>query len=281
MDTPTINAPQGVEGQEATPASPQATVPETQVPAQPQPTPISPVETNPQPTREESSRASDFETARQIKNLTKQVRSLMQQVSDRNTQSAPPQNATQSFTPSPVTQQELLADPLNAINRILDARDKHLMGIIPQTLSQRDQELRTQRDIQEGWKIIRSSEAYKNDPDGEDKINDILAKEDAYGNSLQKYSTFNPVHAAQLALIEYEKSATRKVPATAPQKAQMVSTATASYPGGAQLNVNEEALKLQQEAYSNPDVMKDPSWKARLANLTQTFNKQKEASLAG
>lgn len=277
MDPLQTMSPEIDNGQTLTPEVPQAAAPETQVPAQSQSSIPAQVENGTQPTSQEAPRASEFETARQIKNLTKMMRS-MQQAFERSSQSAQPQGTPQVPQARPtVTPQELVADPLGVIQRMLSEQKQELLGMIPQTITKREEDIRHTRDIQEGWKVIKSSDAFKRDPEGEERINEILTEEDENGNSLQKYSIANPLHAAKLALAEYTQRYGNRKPAgaLAPTKQQMASTATASYPGGGKVDVNQESLKLQREAMDNPDLMKDPGWLARLETVKRQFNQAK------
>lgn len=278
MDSLQTMSPEATDEQASTPEAPQAAAPETQVPAQPQSAAPAQVENGNQPTSQEAPQnASAYETARQLKRLAKQMQS-MQQAFERSSQQPTSQGTPQSpQARNPVTPQELVADPLGVIQRMLSEQKQELLGMIPQTITQREQDIRHTRDIQEGWKIIKSSDAYKRDPEGEERINEILAEEDENGNSLQKYSTTNPLHAAKLALAEFNQRFGNRKPAaaSAPTKQQMASTVTASYPGGAKIDVSQEALKLQREAMDNPDLMKDPNWISRLDAVKKQFNQAK------
>lgn len=254
-----------VEGQEATSASPQVTETPAQSGSQPQETTVTQVENNGQNSSEgETRKASDFEAARQIKKLTKIVQSLQQSIEGRS-QSAPQSQAAPAPTRSPVTKEELLANPLAAIERMLDEREQKLMGEIPKTLFERDRTARHERGVQEGWKQIKSSETYKRDPQGEDRINDILMEENADGHTLQEYSQLNPKHAAELALATYEQRYGSKAKSpTAPTKGQMTTTATSVNVGGGKSTLQDEAARLQKELMADGSLMNDPAFRARM-----------------
>lgn len=254
------------EGQEATTASPQATETPEQSGSKPQETTVTQVETNDRNSSDADGRkASDYENARQIKRLEKTLRSFMQTF-EKSSQSGQPQG--QAAAPqgvSRVTKEELLADPIGALERMQNSLKQELLGEIPKTISQRDQAQTHERGVQEGWKQIKSSETYKRDPQGEDRINDILTEENDDGSSLQEYSKLNPKHAATLALAIYEQRYGSKAKSpTAPSKAQMASTATAVNVGGGKSTLQDEAAQLQKELMANGDLMNDPAFRARM-----------------
>lgn len=263
MDTPTMT-PDVATGQEAIPASPQGTEIGSQVPAQHQEASVSAVDANDNHSNQEDTRrASEFEAARQIKRLEKTIRQL-QNAFERSQQSAPPPSTSQQPSRQ-VTQEELLKDPLNTILRIIDERDQKLKGEIPKTFEQYNQQATMQRAEQEGLRLIRTNSLVKADPEGEDRIKDILNEEDDFGNSLNKYSQANPRHAAQLALMEYQnRYGGGRKSQSAPSKAQMQTTATAVNIGSGKSTIENEAAQLHKMILANPSLMDDKDFREKL-----------------
>lgn len=257
MEIPAISSP--VEGSE-TETSKQVT--ETSQDSQQQETARTQVEGNGQSTSHEDIRQkSEFETARQIKNLMKEVRSLKQSL---ETRSSVQQPATQQQKPS-VTREELLNDPLAAINKMIEARTSEVKQEIPQALKQRESEWKREQAWQEGLKMIRTNETIRKDPEGEERVKEILLEEDEDGNSLEAYSQVNPKHAAQLALIEYQnRFGKRNV--HAPSKSQMASTAT-SQTSGVRSTTDQEIAQMYKEIASVPGLANDPEFMAKMAAI--------------
>lgn len=260
------------EGQAATPAVPQGTEPGTQVPAQHQETSISKVDGNElnASSPEDTRKANDIETARWMKRVERQMRS-MQQALEKSQQSQSPQGSpTSAKTQAQVTHEELLKNPIEAIQRLIDAK----VGEIPQHLQQMTQEQSYERSRQDALRMIRTNSSVKADPEGQERISDILNEEDEDGNSLEKYAQSNPKHAAQLALKEYQSrygNGARKAQG-APSKAQMQTMATAVTVGAPKGDSNQEAALLYKQILDNPKLMTDPEFRAKL----KAFEKKTE-----
>ena len=260
-------------GQDATPASPQDSDSGTQVPGQSQDvtsTQVEPGELR-QSSQEDPRRASDFETARQIKRLAKQMQSI-QQALERSSQQNVPQGFPQAQPLALPTNDEVVKDPIGAINRLMDIRLNALKGEIPQQLQQAVQVQRQEHARQEALRLIKTNSLIKADPEGEEKMREILLDEDEEGNSLQQYSLTNPRHAAQLALKEYQSryggNGIRS--ASPPSKAQMTTTATAVKSAAANNSTEQEAAQLYRMVLADPNLMNDPAYTAKL----DAFNKK-------
>ncbi len=267
MEAP-IQQVQVEENQTATPAVPQA----TEIPqgSQPQESSIpSQVESGQSTSQAQPTSTPDYETARQIKNLMKEIRSLKQSFETRS--SGQPSGTPQGQVRTPITQDELLKDPIRAISRMIDERYSDVKNEIPQIVQQRESEWKAEQARQEGLRLINTNELIKRDPQGKSRLEDILLEEDDDGNSLEKYSVQNPKHAAQLALSIYQqKYGQAPKTAFAPSKAQMMSTATATNTGGGKVNTEEEVGKIFAELARNPDLMKDAAFMAKVDALAKS-----------
>lgn len=262
MDTP-IQSSQLDEGQGVLTSPPQVTETPEQSGSQPQPSNPAQVEngTN-QQSQGQPQNASDYETARHIKRLERSIRS-MQQAFEKSQQSVQ-QNGVPQPPVSKVTQDELLKDPLGTIQRLMDERDQRLKGEIPKSFEQYSQANRYEQARQEGLKMIKSNEAIKRDPNGEERIKEILLEEDENGNSLEQYAQQNPSHAARLALDIYKSRHGQRNGVSAPTKSQMSSTATSVTSGSKGSTLDQEAAQLQREFMSNPQLMQDKDFFARM-----------------
>ena len=235
---------------------------ETGIPqgSQPQTTTPVPVENGQSTSHAPAEGTPDYETARQFKNLIKEFRSLKQSLETRS--SAVPSVAQPQV--QAITHQELLADPINAIKRMIAAETGQLKNEIPEVIQQRESVWRSEQARQEGLRLIGTNELVKRDPQGRERIDDILLEQDEFGNSLQEYSKSNPKHAAQLALKEYQtrfSSGARS--ASAPSKAQMTSTATAQTTG-VKGTTDAEITSLYAQLASMPDLMKDEAFMTKV-----------------
>lgn len=267
-DLQTMNSPEVTVGQEATTASPQVTETPEQSGSQQQTVATTQVENGANTSSaEDQRRASDYETARQIKRLAKQMQS-MQQAFERSSQQVQPNGQPQTQRQQ-VTQDELLKNPLDVINRLIEEKVNGVKSEIPKQFEQFNQQTSQQRAMQEGYKIAYTNEAVKRDPEGDERMRDIFLEEDEDGNTLDKYSLQNPRHAAKLALDIYKQrftSGQRK--ASAPSKAQMTSTATSVNPGAGQgKSTNDEAAQWLKEFNNNPKLMDDPAFMKRLNDI--------------
>lgn len=263
MEAP-IQQTQVDESQAGITPAPQA----TETIAQPQESTPAPVESGQSTSQATPSSTPDYETARQIKNLMKEIRSLKQSFETRS--SGQPSGAPQQQTRAPITQEDLLKNPIQAISQMIEERYSGVKDELSKTVQQRETEMRTEQARQEGLRLIKTNELIKRDPLGTSRMEDILLEEDEDGNSLEKYSVQNPKHAAQLALSIYQQKYGQP-PKTAfpPSKAQMTSMATAQNTGAGKVNTEEEVGKVFAELSRNPDLMKDPAFMAKIALLSK------------
>lgn len=217
---------------------------------------------------EEPRRPSDWFAGRKLSKIERQIANLTQQLQQAQQtwtqpQAGSPKTAPQKYQP---TADEIWKDPAAAFQRMMDERMENVQKEIPKALETREAEIRRNQSRQDALKLIKTNDAVKRDPEGEEKVKDILEDENY---NLDKIAQNFPLEAARMALEIYNArygTAQRKS-ATAPTKAQMVSTATTVNTGGNKVNLNEEALKLQQEAMANPTLLQDPAWVAKVQAL--------------
>lgn len=264
MEAP-IQQVQVEENQTAMPAVPQA--PEIPNGSQPESSIPSQVESG-QSTSQAPQGQSEFEAARQIKNLMKEVRSL-KQAFERSSSPQSPQ-APQSQVRTPITQDELLKDPIRAINRMIEEKYADNKDETSKIVQQRESEWKAEQARQEGLRLIKTNELIKRDPLGTSRLEDILLEEDEDGFSLEKLSIQQPKYAAQLALSIYQqKYGQAPKTAFAPSKAQMMSTATAQNTGAGKVNSEEEIGKVFAELARNPELMKDSAFMEKVKLLSK------------
>lgn len=226
---------------------------------QPQSVTPSQVEGGQSTSQEDVRQKSEFETARQIKNLMKEIRSLKQSF---ETRSSVQQPAPQTMRNMPVTREELLNNPLDSIDKIAESKVERFR----QEIEKRDSEARAERSRQEGLRLIETNESIKRDPEGIERMKDILAETDDDGNSLDSLSQTNPKYAAQLAVKEYLSRYGTKKTVAAPSKAQMASTATSQTVGAAR-NTDQEVAQIHAELTKFPDLVKDPQFMAKMSAI--------------
>lgn len=214
-----------------------------------------------QPTSQDNRSQADFETARQIKSLMKEIRSLKQSFETRPSAPAP-------SSPKPqVTRDQLLADPLTGIGLIAQSEVSKLRDELTEKFQQREAQVKHDQAVQEGLRLIKTNELIKKDPEGEERIKEILLEDNGNG-SLQQFSQFNPLYAAQLVLNEYKLRYGGTQRGTfAPTKGQMVSTATATNTGSGKLNTDQEIEALHKKLNEFPDLMKDKDFMAKIGNV--------------
>lgn len=252
-------------------AGSQVSEPQAQAPAPDATATQAPVESPPQSTQatEEPRKPSDWFAGRKLAKLERQIQNLTQlyQAQQSGVQQpkagSPGDAPKQSYKPTP---DEIWKDPGAAFQRMLDERLESVQQEIPRSLEKREAQIRWEQSRQDALKLIKTNEAVKRDPEGEEKVKEILEDEQY---NLDKIATTFPLEAARVALEIYNAryGAAPKKAAAAPTKAQLVSTATAVKTGGVKVNLNEEALKLQQEAMTNPMLMQDPAWIAKVQAL--------------
>jgi len=269
MDELQTMTPPATEGQDALTASPQVAEPGSQVPAQHQQAASAQVENGDlnASSQEEPRRASDFETARHIKRMAKQLQSLQQAFERSQQQNANP-SSSQTHTQMPqITNDELLKDPMTAIRRMIQSEVQGVRTEMPQTIQQAITAQKQEQARQEALKMIRTNSSVKADPEGEDKIKDILEEEDEFGNSLNSYALSNPRHAAQLALIEYQnRFLGGKRSQSAPSKAQMQTVATSVSAGAPRGTADQEVAQLYKSILTDPSLMNNSEFRAKLDN---------------
>lgn len=273
MEAP-IQQVQVEENQTATPAVPQAT--ETPNGSQPQDSTPAQVESG-QSTSQANQGQSEFETARQIKNLMKEIRSLKQTFERSSSPQVP--NMPQQPVRANYTQDDLLKNPMQTIRQMIVDGVSDVKNELPQIVQQRESEMRAQQARQEGLKLIKTNELIKRDPLGTSRMEDILLEEDDDGNSLEKYSYQNPKHAAQLALSIYQqKFGQAPKTAYAPSKGQMMSTATAQNSGGGKMTTEAEIGQIYAEIARNPDLTKDRDFMAKIDALVKKSDMESRMS---
>ena len=269
MEAPTIPT-QEVESQTATPAASQASETPEQSSSQTQETSSTKVDRSDSnvSSQDDARKASDFETARHLKSLSRDIRSLIKTIG-----SSQQSQVSQASVPqvSQITNEELLKDPVSALGRLVDSRLNAFKSEIPQQFQQFAESTKYESARQEALRLIKTNELVKTDPQGVDRIQEILNEEDDYGNSLEKYSVSNPRHAAQLVLQEFKnRFGGVQRSASAPSKAQMQTTATAVHASSNQANLEQEAAQLYRMAMNDPTVMMNPDYKSKL----DAFNKR-------
>lgn len=263
MEAP-IQQTQVDEGQAEITSAPQATA----TIEQPQESTVAPVESA-QPTSQEPVVGTpEYETARQIKNLMKEIRSLKQSINTRPSETPMPAPQTTQPQVPQVSLADLNADPLTAIRKIVEASNVSVRQQILQEMQEKQSEVQREQLKQEGLKLIRTNELIKRDPEGEERIKEILEEENANGRTLNQYSLFDPIHAAELALEKYQsRYGQNKNGVYAPTKAQMASTATAQSAGGARMTTDAEIASIWAQYQSNPDLAKDTNFMAKMNAL--------------
>ena len=163
-----------------------------------------------------------------------------------------------------ITAEDFLTDPLAHLNRLLDERDQKLKGEIPQTLSEQTKALEFKRSQQDALKMIETNELIGKDPEGINKVEDILTDEN-YG--LREIASIYPLHAARLAVEIYTAKYGKQAPSAAvPSKAQMTTTATAIHPQG-KVTLKDEAVELQKQFLANPELRLNKEFMDKLKSL--------------
>lgn len=214
------------------------------------------VDTRPRPSQFVAGRRE----IRRLENEISQMRQAFQAFQQQNTASTP---RAPALDPN-----EFYKNPLEFINKVMEERDAKIKGEIPGTFAELERKQGLQRNLQEAERMIVTNEAVKRDPQGVDRIKDILY-DDEYG--LNEMSKAFPVQAARLALQlynqKYASSVTRRSSANAPNKAQMQSTATTVNGAGQRPNIGDEYLKLRNELMANPMLAQDPAFVEKLNAL--------------
>lgn len=243
--------------------SPQETETPSQEGSQPQnPTPAQ-VENGTQGTSQVDTRqASDYETARHLKKMAKQMQSL--QTALERLQSQPqPSSTNQVVNQKTWSDQEKRENPLGYIESLIDSRVKGVQEEIPKNLTQIMEKQRFQTEWQDATKLIETNPIVKADPQGIERIKDIL-EDEQYG--LNDLSNSRPLQAARMALELYNLRH-GKAKVSSPAKNHMVSTATqaTSGNGGSTSDAEAESLLSQAAALGN---MNDPEFQSKLKSLT-------------
>src|SRR5436189_297455 len=123
-------SPEVANGQEATPASPQAAQTPEQSGSESQEASAVQVENGANPTSTNTQgNASEFETARHLKRMMREIQSLKQAIERGATQSQP-QSVPQTQTPRQFTNDELVKNPLEVINQMIAAQVQGIKGEI-------------------------------------------------------------------------------------------------------------------------------------------------------
>lgn len=277
MDAPTIDSTQGTEGQGTTPVPPQGTEPGTQVPVQHQDVSVQSVELNDNATSQDSQKEANFETARWMKRVERQMRS-MQTAFEKSQQSAAPQGSPQTQPLPQITNDDVVKDPAGAMKRMIQEALQGFKTEIPQHIQQVNERQQQEQVRQDALRMIKTNAHVKTDPEGIERMQDILTEEDDFGNSLEKYSHVNPIHAAQLALKEYQsRFGNGKRSQSAPTKAQMQTTATAVSPGMPKGNSEQEAKEFYRQVIERPELMQNPEFLKKYAAFQEKASMEKLA----
>lgn len=177
-----------------------------------------------------------------------------------------PQPAPSPSAKAPITAEEFLTDPVTHMLRMLDERDQKLKGEIPQTLSEQTKQLELKRSQQDALKMIETNELISKDPEGINRIEDILTDEE-YG--LKEIASAYPLYAARLALKIYAAQYGKASPGVpVPSKAQMTTTSTATHAQG-KVTLKDEAVELQKQFLANPELRLDPEFMKKLQSLKE------------
>ena len=259
--------PTDAPGPSTTPVEPNATPSTTQVATEPSSASTTQVEPSARPQATDGVRPFERIAGRKFDKLEKGMSQIMEVLQNlqKPTPSAP------NATPQPVTPEQFLSDPVTVLNQILDERDKRIKGEIPETLSAQTRQLELKRSGQDALKMIETNELVRKDPEGIDRVEDIL-RDPQYG--LEKIASTYPIEAARLALEIYSSKhkATPGVPT--PSKAQMTSTATAVH-AGTKTTIKDEAAELQKQMLANPSLMQDPEFIKKI----QVLKSRRQADL--
>src|SRR3990167_2815761 len=237
--------------------APQATEQPAQASVQPQGTPVQ-VENGTRQQLGNEVRPFERIAGRKFDKIEKGMQSIMEALQNMQKPTTSP-SAT-----APITAEDFLTDPLAHLNRLLDERDKKLKGEIPQTLSEQTRNMELLRSQKEALKMIETNETISKDPEGWNRVEDILNDEE-FG--LKEIASYNPLSAARLALRIYSEKYGKAAPsASAPSKAQMASTATAVHPSG-KVTLKDEAVELQKQLLGNPELRYDREFMKKLQSL--------------
>ena len=145
------------------------------------------------------------------------------------------------------------------INRILEER-------IPKTIEEKLTLEKRKREQEMAVDLIFSNETVKKDPEGLERIKEILVE-----NGLDKFSQVaSPTQAAKIALALYiaEKNGSRGKPSNPNLKSQMSATAG----GGGSMSTGKpltrdqikiEAAKMNEQIIANPELRFDPKFQER------------------
>lgn len=172
------------------------------------------------------------------------------------------QSMPQSGSPQPQTRQryqptsEDWKNPEAVIQKMLDDRLQEFPEKITQSLDEREKVLSFKRSEQDAVKMIETNEAIKRDPEGIDRMRDIL-EDGQFG--LNKMAKHYPLEAARAALEIYNARYSSGRRSGAPSKSQMTSTATAVNSGAGKTGSDAKLGELMKKA-TIPGMMKNPAF---------------------
>lgn len=207
--------------------------------------------------------ASQYASGRYNKRLEAEIAGLKQLIQERFQPNNPqPSNGNQA-KPG-LTADDFWKDPIKYQQNLREEIKAELMGEIPKTFEQFNSKQQLETQMQEAKKMILSNEALKRDPNGTERIQDIL-QDDEFG--LDRLSLIAPAAAAKLALMIYEqKNGAGRRNGNGPTKGQMASTATGTAPAR-KFDAQAEFAKISQEITANPNIVHDPKFKERYASI--------------
>lgn len=201
---------------------------------------------------------------RKFDKIEKAIRNLTELMQQSRIPAQPSSNyqQRQRYTPT----QEDWKNPEQVIQRMLDDRLQEFPEKISQTLEQRERQLSFARSQRDAVKMIETNEAVKRDPEGIDRMKEIL-EDDTFG--LNKMAEHYPVEAARAALEIYQSRYSSRRAAAAPTKSQMTSTATAINSGSGKTGTDARITEMYKKISAVPELMNDPKFQAELADLVK------------
>lgn len=184
-----------------------------------------------------------------------------------------------SVAKQPLNPEDFYKNPQEYIDKLVNERLAGLKGEIPKTFAELERTKGMQRDLQEAERMIVTNEAIKKDPQGQDRIKEILYDEEF---KINKISEQFPVEAARLALALYNQrfvsNVSRRSAVSAPTKSQMQSTATSVNGGAKKSSLGDEYTKLRNELMADPMKANDSGFVERLNALKQRRQLEQQAA---
>lgn len=157
----------------------------------------------------------------------------------------------------------------NPTKVVQDIINKTIDGKVSTTFDSRFKQERFKREQEEAVKLVISNEQVKKDPEGLERIKEILIE-----NGLDEFSVnVSPIKAAKLALALYAGEKKNSGSSANSIKAQL----SASAGGGGSISsgktltkeqLKSEAQKLQMQYSENPEIRNDPKFQEKLKYIT-------------